>query len=104
MSTTQPQPGQRRYSVRFVHPISPSDRDVGEDVLLDDKAFSDRKVLGAELRRRGVMEAFGRVREFRVEGDRVVVFPKVPGYSTWHSIVLTVQPEPTPCGCVGVAP
>jgi hypothetical protein len=31
----------------------------------------------------------GNVREFRREADKIVVFPRVPGMSTyWHAIVL----------------
>jgi hypothetical protein len=84
------------YSVRFVHKISPRDTDTRPDVELADGAFADRKALGAALRKAGVLSAGCRVTEFRVEGDRVIVFPKTPGFTTdWHSVILTHQ-EPAP--------
>lgn len=78
-----------RYSVRYVHPIQPSDADVGHDVELEDGALSDRKRLGAALRALGVLIPGARVVSFRVEGAKVVVFPRVPVMTTyWHSIIL----------------
>jgi hypothetical protein len=79
-----------RYSVRYVHKVSPSDADTRDDVEIRDGAFSDRKTLGKALRDAGVMMSGCRVSQFRVEGDKVVVFPICPGLSTyWHAIVLT---------------
>ena len=78
-----------KYSVRYVHKIAPSDKDVGPEVELDDAAFSDWKALGKALREACVLARGGRVNAFRVEGSQVVVFPSVPGLTTyWHSIVL----------------
>lgn len=80
------------YSVRYIHKISPSDKDVGPDVELPGSAFADRNKLGAALRKARVLMQGGRVTSFRVEGNKVVVFPSVPGLTTyWHAIVLTHQ-------------
>jgi hypothetical protein len=81
---------QSEWMVRFVHKISPSPKDVMGPVSIPDSAFADSKTLGAALRRAGVLEAGARVRHFRTEGDKVVVFPTMPGSTTyWHSIILT---------------
>lgn len=78
-----------KYSVRYVHRISPSEKDVAPDVELSDTAFSDAKKLGKAMRDAGILAPGGRVRLFRVEGSRVVVFPVLPGFTTyWHAIVL----------------
>lgn len=78
------------YSVRYVHKISPSPNDVRGEVLLPDSAFSDKRMLARYLRETGVMLKGTCIRDMRVEGDRVVVFPLCPGLSTyWHSIILT---------------
>jgi hypothetical protein len=59
-------------------------------VSIPDGAFSNRNTLGAALRKSGVMMRGARVNHFRVEGDKVIVFPSVPGLTTyWHSIILT---------------
>ncbi len=78
------------YHVRFVHKITPRDTDVMQ-ATLPDGAFSDRKALGKALRDAKVMHKGCRVEGFRVEGNRIVVFPICPGLTTyWHSIILTV--------------
>jgi hypothetical protein len=78
------------YSVRYVHKISPRDTDVGPNIQLPDGCFSDRKLLGKSLRDRKIMMCCASVRTFRVEGDKVIVFPQCPGLTTyWHSIVLS---------------
>jgi hypothetical protein len=88
------------FSVRYVHKISPSEKDVGPAVSLSPGAFSNSKTLGKALREAGVLLPGGRVRNFQVEGDKVVVFPVVPRLTTyWHSIVLTSETTvvaPTP--------
>lgn len=85
----------KRYSVRYVHAISPSDRDVGPEVRLTDADAVDRKSLAAALRARGTMLPGARIRSYRVEDGKVVVFPSMPGMTTyWHSIVLTPLPDP----------
>lgn len=85
------------FSVHFVHAISPSNKDVGDDVEIAGNAFSDSKKLAKALRDVGVLASGGKVGNFRVEGDKVIVFPSRNGtlgpkpYLTgnWHSIVLT---------------
>lgn len=78
------------YSVRYVHKIAPRDTDRGADVVLPDNAMADRKTLGKALRRAGVLLTGASVVSFRVEANRVLVFPRCPGLTTyWHSIVLT---------------
>jgi len=82
--------GSAQYMVRYVHKISPSDKDVMGPVTIRDGAFSNRKTLGAALRGAGVLMAGASVRNFRVEGEKVVIFPSAPGLTTyWHAIILT---------------
>jgi len=82
--------GSQAYMVGYIHKISPSPQDVWGPVCLNDNAFSDSKTLGAALRKAHVLIPGGQVRQFRVEGDRVIVFPSAPGMTTyWHSIILT---------------
>lgn len=81
--------GPQTYSVKYVHKISSSAKDVGPDVTLPGGAFSDSKTLGKALRKAGVLTSGGKVTNFRVEGNRVIIFPSVPGMTTyWHSIIL----------------
>lgn len=75
-----------RYRTRYVHKISPSEKDVGPSVDLSIADLDNRKTLGAALRRQHVMSAGDQISNFRIEqSGRVVVFPKA---SIWHSIVL----------------
>lgn len=78
------------YVVRYVHKISPSEKDRGPDVALIGPDLVSPTKLAAALRRQGALGAGGRVRDFRVEtGGRIVAFPSMPGMSTyWHSIVM----------------
>lgn len=79
-----------KWSVRYVHKVSSSSKDVGPTVELSDNAFSNRNTLAAALRKKHVLMAGARVRDFRVEANRVVVFPSMPGMTTyWHSVILT---------------
>jgi hypothetical protein len=79
-----------RYSVRYVHKVAPSEKDVGPDVVVPAGAFADSRKLGQALRTLGVLLPGARVRSFRTDGDKVVVFPVLPGLSTyWHAVVLT---------------
>lgn len=80
-----------KCNVRFVHKISPRDTDVmPAPVVIPDSAFSDRKTLGKALREAKVMLSGCSVTGFRVEGNKIVVFPCCPGLTTyWHSIILT---------------
>jgi hypothetical protein len=76
----------RIYSVRYVHKISNrGGYTAGPDVTLPDGAFSDRRAMGAALRAAGVIPAGTRLETFRVEGSKVVAFPRG---LVWHSVIL----------------
>lgn len=87
------------YSVRYVHAISPSMKDTGGDIILPAGAFSNSRTLAKALRDRAVLLIGGTVKNFRVEGDKVIVFPGKNSTggpsshgmlsSNWHSIILT---------------
>ena len=79
------------YATRFVHKIAPSDKDTGPRVELDAQALTDRKTLGAALRKAKVLIKGGVVQQWRIEqGGRIVAFPSAPGMTTyWHSIILS---------------
>lgn len=82
--------GSQPFMARYVHKVSPSDKDVRGPFCINDNAFSNRNTLGAALRKAGVIHSGARVTTFRVEGEKVIVFPIMPGQTTyWHSIVLT---------------
>ena len=82
------------YSVRYVHKISPSNSDVGPDVVLLWSDFIDRKKLGKALREGKVIGPGSALTNFRAEGGRiedgarVIAFPRS---SVWHSIILTLK-------------
>src|ERR1019366_1500032 len=81
---------EREFAERYVHKIAPSDKDRAKPVWIRDNAFSNRNTLGKALRDAGILSTGGRIVDFRVEGDKVVAFPAVPGLTTYrHSIVLT---------------
>lgn len=71
------------YASRFVHKVAPSAKDVGPAVALELPDLTDRKTLGAALRRAGISERIG---SFRLEDGKIVIFPQK---SIWHAIVLT---------------
>ena len=73
------------YQVRYVHKISPSDKDVAGPIELTLKDLASRTALGAALRRARILAHGDSLKDFRIEKDRVVVFPKA---SIWHSIIL----------------
>jgi hypothetical protein len=73
------------YHVRFIHKISPRDTDTAS-ADLPDSAFSDRKTLGAALRKAQILPGGTRLFSYRTEGDKVIAFPCG---SIWHSIILT---------------
>lgn len=75
----------RTYSVRYIHKISSRAYDVAT-VAIGCNAFSDRKTLAKALRDAGILCAGERLREVRVEGDRVICFPD---RGIWHSLTLT---------------
>jgi hypothetical protein len=84
--------GDHVYSVRYVHKISPRATDTGKDVTLPGSVFSDRKKLNRALLDEGVLQKGARIRSYRVEGDEVIVFPMMPGMTTyWHAVVLKDQ-------------
>lgn len=84
------------YTIRYVHRVAPSDKDVKTGVSIRDGAFSDRKTLAKALREVGVLAKNARIRTFRVEGDKVLVFPTLPGATTyWHSVVIEAEPPIT---------
>ena len=72
-----------RYETRYVHKISPSEKDIGKPIDLSPTDLESKTKLAAALRRAGIID--GAVDSFRIEKDRVVVFPKG---SIWHSILL----------------
>lgn len=76
------------YKARYVHKIAPSDKDVSAtpvELTLTDLA--SRSALGAALRRARILPHGGAVKSYRIEGNRVVVFPQA---SIWHSIILAL--------------
>mgnify|MGYP001610860389 CR=1 FL=1 len=78
------------YAVRLVHKISPSDRDTMPAVSLPEGAFSNRNMLARALRDAGVLSSGTQLASFRVEGDKVVAFPRG---GIWHSVILTSEGE-----------
>jgi hypothetical protein len=85
--------GVEYYDVKFVHKISPSDKDRMGPVAMPDNAFSDRNTLAKALRDAGVLHSGDRLSNFRVEGEKVIAFP---AKSIWHAIVLTPSTEMEP--------
>lgn len=80
----------KRYSVHYTHKIRPQATDVGPDVMLSSAALTDCKTLGAALREAGALISGGRVRAFRIEADKIVIFPVCPRLTTyWRAITLT---------------
>lgn len=86
-------PPAKSWRVRYVHKVSPRETDVLPHALpLPESAFADSKALGKALRGAKILMPGARVRSFRVKGDRVVVFPTMPGMTTyWHAIILTSE-------------
>ena len=74
-----------RYETRYVHKISPSEKDVGPTVDLSPTDIESKTKLAAALRRGRVLSHGDAISSFRFENDRIVVFPKA---SIWHSIIL----------------
>lgn len=94
------------YMVKYVHKISPSEKDVAGPIHLSANDLKDRKSLAAALRRQKILMTGGTMRfgekqehslklgpgetvkQFRIEaGGKIVVFPG--GKSLWWSIILT---------------
>ena len=77
------------YQARYVHKISPSDKDVAKNLVdLSLKDLENRSALGAALRRAHILASGDKIKDFRIEKDRVVAFP---ANSIWHSIILTLR-------------
>lgn len=74
-----------RYETRYVHKISPNEKDVGPTVDIDPAALTSKTKLGAALRIAKVLSRGDSIDTFRIENDRIIVFPKA---SIWHSIIL----------------
>lgn len=75
-----------KWSVRYVHKISPKPGDTGPDVFLEWESAEGLKHLGARLRSARVLFSGYRLKEARKERpDRIVAFP---AGSIWHSIIL----------------
>lgn len=78
------------YEAHSVHKISPDSSDISGPFEVPDGAFSNRSTLGRALRRVGVLSSGQRLREMRVSGDKVIVFPRA---SVWHSIAIVPAGE-----------
>lgn len=77
-----------RYHTRYVHKISPSERDVGPDVHLSHAHLKNETSLGAALRSSKILGKGERIHDYRLEvGGRIIMFPTRD--SGWHSIILT---------------
>jgi len=74
-----------RYETRYVHKISPSEKDVGPTVDLAPTDLESKTKLAAALRRARVLSHGDAIKSFRFEDDRIIVFPQA---SIWHSIIL----------------
>lgn len=74
------------HSSRYVHKIAPRDTDTGPQASLTKGDLTNRRALGAALRRAKILASGERLTDYRVEaGSRVVAFPAA---SIWHSIIL----------------
>lgn len=72
-----------RYETRYVHKIAPNEKDVGDPIDLSPTDLESKPKLTAALKRARVID--GPIAEYRIEKDRVIVFPRG---SIWHSIVF----------------
>lgn len=88
----------RTYHVRFVNKRLTQAGD-HTYACIPANAFADRKMLARALREADVLPSGTRLREMRVEGDKVVVFPQG---TIWHSVILTVLDVEEP-KCLRVA-
>ena len=79
------------YLVQYIHKISPSDKDTAGPIELSLKDLENRAALGAALRRQRIMHTGDKIKDFRIENDRVVVFPQK---SIWHSIIMHLPGTP----------
>src|SRR5690349_12233454 len=74
------------YNARYIHKISSSPNDTDGPFEIDDSAFSNKNKLAKAMRDAGILDSGDRLRNFRVEGEKVITFPA--GRSIWHAIVL----------------
>lgn len=74
-----------RYETRYVHKISPNEKDVGPTIDLAPTDLESKTKLAAALRRTRVLSHGDAINSFRFEGDKIIVFPQK---SIWQSIVL----------------
>jgi hypothetical protein len=74
-----------KFLVRYVHKIAPRDSDVSV-AEIPNGAWSNRNLLAKALRDARILPSGGRLREFRVEGEKVIAFPMA---SIWRAFVLT---------------
>lgn len=81
------------YKIRFVHKVAPKPNEY-HDRTADVPESADKRALAAMLRGVGAMYKGQRIREYRREVGRIVVFPACwRGITTtWHAIVLEAQP------------
>jgi hypothetical protein len=77
----------RSYEIRRVHKIAPRDSD-RETATLPDSAFSSKTALADALRKAGILSRGQRLREFRIEGDKVIAFPEG---GSWHSLIIDMD-------------
>ena len=83
------------YRIRFVHKVATAKREYDQTVMIG--ADDTIKEICAKLRTVGALHKGQRVREWRKEADRIVVFPMAwRGITTvWHSIILERADEKT---------
>lgn len=79
----------RTYRIRFVHKIAPKANEY-HDLTVTIGADDTIKEICAKLRTVGALLKGQRIREWRKEADRIVVFPMAWRRITtvWHSIIL----------------
>lgn len=74
-----------RYETHYVHKIAPKDTDTGNPVDLSPTDLESKSKLATALRKARVLSTGDRINSYRIENDRIVVFPQA---SIWHSIIL----------------
>jgi len=74
-----------RYETHYVHKIATKDTDVGNPVDLSPTDLESKGKLAAALRKARVLSTGDKINSYRIENDRIVVFPQG---SIWHSIIL----------------
>jgi hypothetical protein len=90
-ATDQGPPGTQVYTSEFVHKVSNKGGYVkGNPVALGYEELHDKAKLNKALILARIQSEGARIRDFRIEANgRIVVFPTMPGMSTyWHAIRL----------------